>query len=68
MDSKEFTRRARRYAKKTSQAFDFEPGKGKGSHGRLWIGERFTTLPRGEIKTGLFNGLLKQLGITKEDF
>ena len=68
MDSKEFARRAKRYAHKTGQAFLLQPSRGKGSHARLWIGERFTTLPRGEIKPGLYAALLKQLDIDKSEF
>ncbi len=68
MDSKEFAHRAKRYARKTGQAFLLEPARGKGSHARLHIGERFTTLPRGEIKPGLYTALLKQLGIDKTEF
>jgi len=68
MDGPEFVRRAKRYAKKTRQDFRFEKGHGKGSHGRLYIGDRFTTIQRGELKPGTFRGMLTQLEISKEDF
>jgi HicA toxin of bacterial toxin-antitoxin, len=44
-------------------------GQGKGSHGRLYYGNRFTTLKdrRKEIGPGLLNAMLAQLGLTKAD-
>ena len=44
MTGVEFIRRASRYAKRTGQDFRLEPSRGKGSHARLWIGRRFTTV------------------------
>ena len=64
----EFIRRAKRYARSTGQEYRFEPSHGKGSHGRLWIGRRFTTVRRGELRPGLCRSMLKQLNIAKEDF
>ena len=42
---------------------------GKGSHGRLYYGDRFTTLKdrKKEIGPGLLKAMLDQLGLTKED-
>ena len=68
MNGTEFVRRARRYAKKAGKDFRFEPAHGKGSHGRLHMGNRFTTVKRSEISPGLMNAMLKQLGIDKKDF
>ncbi len=68
MTGVEFIRRASRYAKRTGQDFRLEPGRGKGSHARLWIAWRFTIVKRGELKRGTFLGMLKQLNIRKEDF
>ena len=47
----------------------FDPGRGKGSHGRLYYGTRFTTLKdrRKEIGPGLLKGMLDQLDLTKMD-
>jgi hypothetical protein len=47
----------------------FDTGHGKGSHGRLYYGERFTTLKdrRKEIGPGLLSAMLAQLGLTKRD-
>jgi predicted RNA binding protein YcfA (HicA-like mRNA interferase family) len=44
------------------------PGHGKGSHGRLWVGERFTWVPRSELGPGLLRAMLNQLQIAKEEF
>lgn len=68
MNGREFVRRAKRYANKSGQEFRFEPAHGKGSHGRLRIGNRFTTVKRSEISPGLLNAMLKQLGIDRKDF
>jgi len=46
----------------------FEATHGKGSHGRLFVGEHFTTVKRSEIQPGLLGAMLKQLNIRKEDF
>ncbi len=47
----------------------FDPSHGKGGHGRLYYGQRFTTLKdrKKEIGPGLLNAMLDQLGLTKED-
>ena len=45
-------------------AFRFDPSVGKGSHGRLHIGGRFTTVPR----KGLLAAMLKDLGMDGEVF
>ena len=68
MNSREFIRRARRYAGKTGQAFRFDPVHGKGSHGRLHIGSRFTTVQRGELSRGMLAAMLRQLDIDREEF
>jgi len=47
----------------------FDHGRGKGSHGRLYYGARFTTLKdrKKEIGPGLLKAMLDQLGLTKAD-
>lgn len=66
--SREFFRRARDYARKTGQAFRFDPARGKGSHGRLYVGARFTTMKRGELTKGLLAAMLRQLNIDPREF
>ena len=43
--------------------------RGKGSHGRIYLGERFTTLqdPRKELPRGTLHGMLDDLGIDLRD-
>ena len=52
MSGAEFVRRAKRYARKLGLSFRFDPSVGKGSHGRLHVGGRFTTVPRKELARG----------------
>ncbi len=40
----EFERRLRRLARRRKVTCEFVADKGKGSHGRLYLGEEFTTL------------------------
>ena len=68
MTSREFIRRVRRYARETDQEFYFDPAHGKGSHGRLHVGSRFTTVKQGELSRGLLAAMLRQLNIDREDF
>jgi predicted RNA binding protein YcfA (HicA-like mRNA interferase family) len=65
----EFERRIRRIVRKRGIAVSFDAGHGKGSHGRLYHGARFTILKdrRKEIGPGLLNAMLAQLGLTKAD-
>ena len=43
--------------------------RGSGSHGTLYVGNRFTVVKdlKKEIGAGLLSDMLKQLGIRKED-
>ena len=68
MDRTEFIWRVKRYARKTGQRCRYDPRHGKGSHGRLHLGNRFTTVPRKEIGKGLLAAMLKDLDIDKEEF
>jgi len=68
MTGKEFIKRAKRHAERTGKTYRFNPRHGKGSHGMLYIGERRTTVKRGELSAGVFLSMLRQLEIAKEDF
>lgn len=68
MTSREFLRRARRYARRSGLAFRFDPAHGKGSHGRMYVGSRFTTLKHGELSKGVLAAILRQLNIDRRDF
>lgn len=56
-------------AKERNEYFSYIPSRGKGSHGRICYGERFTTIPniRKELSKGTLNAVLKQLNIRLEE-
>ena len=68
MTSREFVGRAKDYARKTGQGFRFDPTHGKGSHGRVYVGSRFTTVQRGELGKGVLAAMLRQLDIDRREF
>jgi len=66
MDTTELRRALKKAAKRRGVRYDFEPGPGKGSHGRVRFGDRFTHMPtHGEIGKGLLHKILRDLGLTK---
>lgn len=68
VNGREFVRHAKRFAGKSGRTFRFNPSVGKGSHGRVYVGMRFTTVPRKEIGEVLLSAMLKDLDIDKEEF
>ena len=69
MNGHEFERKIRRIGRKRDVLVSFDSSHGKGSHGRLYYGFRFTTLKdrRKEIGPGLLKAMLDQLGLTRTD-
>ena len=69
MTGDEFTKCIRRLGRERGVTVRFEPRKGKGSHGRLYFGHRFTTMKdrRKKIGQGLLSAMLRQLGLSRED-
>jgi predicted RNA binding protein YcfA (HicA-like mRNA interferase family) len=69
MTGNEFERRIRKLGRSRGVVVSFDRSHGKGSHGRLYYGDRFTTLKdrKKEIGPGLLNAMLDQLGLTKAD-
>lgn len=69
MKGSEFIKRIRKYGKLHSIGVKWVIERGKGSHGTLYLGHRYTIVrnPKDELKTGTFNAMLKQLGLKKED-
>jgi mRNA interferase HicA len=65
----EFERRTKKAGQRRGVVVSFDAGHGKWSHGRLYFGDRFTTLKdrRKEIGPGLLKAMLDQLGLTKDD-
>ena len=68
MNGREFTRRARRYARRTGRSFYLRTRRGKGSHVTVYIGGRDTIVKYGEIRKGTLSKMLKDLGIDRENF
>ena len=64
MNGHEFVKRVKRLGHQTGKEVRYE-SHGKGSHGRLYYGERFTTLKdrKKEIGKGLLKAMCTQLGI-----
>ena len=69
MNGHEFERKVRKLGRARGVAVAFDIGHGKGSHGRLYYGGRFTTLKdrKKEIGPGLLRAMLDQLGLGKDD-
>ena len=69
MNGAEFLRRVRRLGRRHGVPVRFDARQGKGSHGRLYYGDRFTTIKdrRQEISEGLFRAMLRQLGIDRNE-
>ncbi len=70
MRGNEFIRRVRQIAKERGLTCHVDEKRGKGSHVILYYGSRFTVVrnPKDELKTGSLHGMLKQLGLTLDDF
>ena len=69
MTGDEFVRRVRRLGRERGIPTRFDPRRGKGSHGRVYLGDRFTTVKnrRKEISSGLLAAMLRQLRLSRED-
>jgi mRNA interferase HicA len=69
MTGSEFERRIRKLGRRRGVRVSFDSGHGKGSQGRLYYGDKFTTLKdrKKEIGPGLLKAMLDQLGLTRND-
>lgn len=65
----EFLRRARSIARRRGLRYEWVPERGVGSHGTLYLGDRFTVVKdlKKELGPGLLSDMCKQLGIRRED-
>ena len=65
----EFLRKLQRLARRRGVRFQYEPGLGKGSHGRVWLEAASTILkdPKKELGTGLLRDMCRDLGIGPRD-
>ena len=59
---------AQRYARRNLLEFDFDPPKGKDSHGTVYVGGRRTQVQHGEIVTGTLMSMFRELDIDKRNF
>jgi mRNA interferase HicA len=69
MTGDEFIRTVKQLGRKRGVAVQFVARRGKGSHGTLFYGSRFTIVrnPKDELKTGTFHAMLTQLGLSHKD-
>jgi hypothetical protein len=58
-----------RLARRRGVRFQYDPGLGKGSHGRVWLDNASTTLkdPKKELGTGLLRTMCGDLGIAPRE-
>lgn len=67
MQREQFLRRLRRFARKRSLAFEVDKTLGKGSHYRVLLAGRLTTVQSGELSPGHVRRICEQLGIDPGD-
>jgi hypothetical protein len=65
----EFLRKVKAIAKRSGRAYRWNPQRGVGSHGTVYLGKEFTVVKdlKKDLGTGLLADMCKQLGIRKED-
>ncbi|SPF54006.1 conserved hypothetical protein [Candidatus Sulfopaludibacter sp. SbA4] len=65
----EFLRKMKNFARRKKLAYRWVPERGSGSHGTLYVGDRFTVVKdlKKDLGPGLLSDMYKQLGIRKED-
>lgn len=70
MTGNEFLRRLGKLGKRNGFCVRYDRGPGKGSHGRVFYGDRFTTLKdlKKELGKGLLRDMCSQLGIDPHEF
>jgi len=65
----EFLRKVKVIAKRKQLPYRWSPERGVGSHGTVYLGERFAVVKdlKKELGPGLLADMCKQLGIRKEE-
>ena len=65
----EFLRKVKGLARRNKIVYRWNPARGTGSHGTVYLGEGLTVVKdlKKEIGPGLLADMCKQLGIRKED-
>lgn len=69
MTAQELIRRLRKLARKQGKIFRMDSARGKGDHAKVFLDANSSLLPgkRGELPTGTFKSICKDLGIKPED-
>ena len=69
MTETEFIRRIKKLGRRKGIPVRFVARRGKGSHGTLLYGSRFTIVrnPKDELKKGTLHGMLDQLGLSLDE-
>jgi len=69
MKGSEFLRKLKKLGKEKGVKIKLIEERGKGSHCTIEYGDRFTIIRnlKDELKTGTYNAMLKQLGISKNE-
>lgn len=69
MKGSEFLRKLKKLGKEKGIKVKLIEERGKGSHCTIEYGDRFTIIRnlKDELKTGTYNAMLKQLGISKDE-
>jgi mRNA interferase HicA len=69
MNGNELYRRLQKIGRQRGVEVSFEVERGKGSHGTIRFGDRYTVMKdrRKEIRPGLLHAMLRQLGLTERD-
>lgn len=69
MNGNELLRKIKKLARRRGLTVVLLQDKGNGSHGRVYLGDRFTTIKdlKKEIGAGLLGSMLDDLGIHKEE-
>ncbi len=65
MNRAAFLRDLKRYCRKQGLSYAFDARTGKGGHGRVTVGDRFTTVQT-DLSEGRIESILKQLGLPKD--
>lgn len=61
-----FLRALRKFARKNALPLEVDRTKGKGSHFRVKLGDRITTVQQ-DLNPGRIDRILKQLGVSRAD-
>ena len=69
MKGSEFLRKLKKLGREKGIKVKLIEERGKGSHCTIEFGDRFTIIRnlKDELKTGTYNAMLKQLGISKDE-